>query len=226
MSTELKPFEFQSHTLHIVPDEKGNPWFIAKEVCDILGHTNSRKAIHDHCKKAGVTNRYIPTLSNNYSLIDEGNLYRLIIKSNKSEAEPFEAWVCDEVLPSIRKSGTYGNANPLGWNPSEGPLTLAEIERREQALKALSAQLAQAPAIVDAEMRKAMGINFVKAQKAVTRKALHDGVDLVVEMVREGCSREEIASATGKNLNCIRQTIFQARRDGLLPSLLVEGGAQ
>ena len=122
MSTELKPFEFQSHTLHIVPDEKGNPWFIAKEVCDILGHTNSRKAIHDHCKKAGVTNRYIPTLSNNYSLIDEGNLYRLIIKSNKSEAEPFEAWVCDEVLPSIRKTGSYAaQPRPLPEPPAKEP---------------------------------------------------------------------------------------------------------
>lgn len=41
------------------------------------------------------------------AFIDEGNLYRLIIKSKKPEAEAFESWVCDEVLPSIRKTGSY-----------------------------------------------------------------------------------------------------------------------
>lgn len=104
----LQAFQFQSHNLRIIPDENGEPWFIAKDACDILGYTNSRKAIADHCRQAGVTNRYIPQLSNTYTLIDEGNLYRLIIKSNKPESEAFESWVCDNMLPTVRKTGSYG----------------------------------------------------------------------------------------------------------------------
>lgn len=110
MSIQLVPFSFQAHQLRVQADEQGNPWFCAKDACDILGYVNSRDAVKNHCKTVGVANRYIPELSNTYTFITEGNLYRLIIKSNKPEAEPFEAWVCDEVLPAIRKSGSYGLA--------------------------------------------------------------------------------------------------------------------
>lgn len=88
---------------------KNEPWFCAKDICDILGYTNSRKTISDHCNAKGVTNRYILTNGGNQEMayINEGNLYRLMIKSQKPIARKFESWVCDEVLPSIRKYGTY-----------------------------------------------------------------------------------------------------------------------
>ena len=59
--------------------------------------------------KGGVTKRYTPTKSADQEMtfINEPNLYRLIIKSRKPEAEPFEAWVFEEVLPQIRKTGKY-----------------------------------------------------------------------------------------------------------------------
>lgn len=65
--------------------------------------------MQDHCKEAGVTKRYTPTTSGNQEItfINEPNLYRLIIKSRKPEAERFEAWVFEEVLPQIRKTGSY-----------------------------------------------------------------------------------------------------------------------
>ena len=75
----------------------------------MLGYANPRKAISDHCKEKGVTKRY--TLSSGGEqetiIINESNLYRLIIKSKKPEAERFERWVMEEVLPSIRKTGGY-----------------------------------------------------------------------------------------------------------------------
>jgi prophage antirepressor-like protein len=117
-------FQFQPFTIRVVADENGNPWFCAKDVCGILGYTNDSKAIKDHCKSDGVTNRYpiIDTLGRQQfpAFINEGNLYRLIIKSRKPEAEKFESWVCDEVLPAIRKTGRYVHrearpaAAPLG----------------------------------------------------------------------------------------------------------------
>jgi len=121
MTTQLQQYQFNTHQFRVIPDENGEPWFVAKDVCNILGYRNSSKAIKDHCRKSGITNSYTPALSNTYNLIDEGNLYRLIIKSNKPQSEPFENWVCDEVLPSIRKTGLYqfpGTANKETNNKS------------------------------------------------------------------------------------------------------------
>ena len=85
----------------------GEPYFVATDVATALGYTNPRKAVNDHCK--GVTKRDTPTSSGvqSMSYINEGDLYRLIMKSKLPSAEKFERWVMDEVLPSIRKTGSY-----------------------------------------------------------------------------------------------------------------------
>lgn len=85
----------------------GKPYFVATDVATALGYTNPRKAISDHCK--GVTKRDTPTSSGvqQMSYINEGELYRLIMKSKLPSAEKFEKWVMEEVLPSIRKNGGY-----------------------------------------------------------------------------------------------------------------------
>lgn len=85
----------------------GNPYFVANDVANALGYSNPRKAIIDHCK--GVTKRDTPTSSGvqSMSYINEGDLYRLIMKSKLPSAEKFESWVMDEVLPTIRKTGSY-----------------------------------------------------------------------------------------------------------------------
>lgn len=109
-------FQFNNTAIRTLLDEQGEPLFCAKDVCDVLDYTNSSKAISDHCRPSGVTKRYVTSEAEaskarenqEMTFINEGNLYRLIIKSNKPEAEPFETWVCDEVLPSIRKTGKYG----------------------------------------------------------------------------------------------------------------------
>ncbi len=105
----LQHYQFQSHNLRIIPDEHGEPWFIAKDVFVILGYANHKDMTKKLCRAQGVSKRYISELSNTYTIIDEGNLYRIIIKSNKPQSEPFESWVCDEVLPSIRKTGAYSS---------------------------------------------------------------------------------------------------------------------
>lgn len=85
----------------------GKPYFVGTDVAKALGYSNPRKAILDHCK--GVTKRDTPTSSGvqSMSYINEGDLYRLIMKSKLPSAEKFESWVMDEVLPSIRKHGGY-----------------------------------------------------------------------------------------------------------------------
>lgn len=84
--------------------------FCGNDIAKALGYQNPRKAIRDHCKNHGVTNRSIidklgRTQETNF--IDEGNLYRLIIRSKLPSAEKFEHWIFDDVLPTIRKHGMY-----------------------------------------------------------------------------------------------------------------------
>jgi prophage antirepressor-like protein len=88
---------------------KNEPYFCAADVCAVLAYKNTSKAISDNCREKGITKRY--TLTNGGKqetlFINEGNLYRLILKSNMPAAVKFEDWVCEDVLPSLRKYGKY-----------------------------------------------------------------------------------------------------------------------
>lgn len=89
----------------------GKPYFPATACAKILGNTNPRKAVIDHCRGDGVTKRDVIDSMGRKQIakfISEGNLYRLITHSKLSAAERFEKWVFDEVLPTIRKTGGYG----------------------------------------------------------------------------------------------------------------------
>jgi prophage antirepressor-like protein len=102
-------FNFENHNVRTILDENGENLFFAKDVCDVLGYANSRKAVSDHCKEKGVTKRDTLTNSGIQALnyINESNPMRLVVKSKLPAAEKFEAWVFEEVLPKIRKTGKY-----------------------------------------------------------------------------------------------------------------------
>ena len=87
---------------------KGEPWFVAKDVCDVLGLKNSRDTMSslDEDEK-GVAISDTPGGKQSVAIINESGLYSLILKSRKPEAKAFKKWVTSEVLPSIRKYGYY-----------------------------------------------------------------------------------------------------------------------
>lgn len=94
----------------------GKEWFPATQCARILGYSDPFKAIKLHCNSEGWVN--CPVLINGgtqqVKYINEGNLYRLIVSSKLPQAEKFERWVFDEVLPSIRHNGGYvGNVEEL-----------------------------------------------------------------------------------------------------------------
>ena len=107
MNTEIQTFNFNSATMRTLTDENGDPWFVAKDVCNILGLENSRKATAelDSDEKNTVTiSDGIPG-NPNKTIISEPGLYKLIMRSHKPEAKEFQRWVTHEVLPTIRKTG-------------------------------------------------------------------------------------------------------------------------
>ena len=109
MNTELQTFTFDDTPLRTLTDEAGDPWFVAKDVCDILGLENSRKATAelDSDEKNTVTISDGIAGNPNKTIISEPGLYKLIMRSRKREAKGFQRWVTHEVLPSIRKRGAY-----------------------------------------------------------------------------------------------------------------------
>ncbi len=101
----------------------GEPWFVGKDICDLLGLANSRKSLQalDEDEK-GVTNGY--TLGGNQELtvINESGLYHLIFISRKPEAKSIRRWVTGTVLPSIRRTGSYSVSNERPESTKRLPL--------------------------------------------------------------------------------------------------------
>lgn len=121
----LIPFQFGASPIRVVEID-GEPWFVGKDVCGVLGYVNTTDAMSKHCR--GVAKRY-PILDSlgrtqEARVLNEANVLRLIINSNMPAAEKFEAWVFEEVLPTIRRTGSY----------SVGPARLAPVADDFRAL--------------------------------------------------------------------------------------------
>ena len=87
----------------------GEPWFVGKDVAEVLGYSNPQKAVRDHVdlEDRGVNEMVTPGGTQNISLINESGLYSLILSSKLPRAKDFKRWVTSEVLPSIRRTGVY-----------------------------------------------------------------------------------------------------------------------
>ena len=103
-------FCFNSHEVRTLIKD-GEPWFLARDVTDILGYKDSAGAVRKHCKSPFLFNSAIPheLTSSPFgaTIIPERDVYRLIMKSKLPGAVQFEEWVVAEVLPSLRRNGSY-----------------------------------------------------------------------------------------------------------------------
>lgn len=92
-----------------VVEHEGQPWFVASDVAKALGYERPNDAVNAHCKKLNkFSYGNSPQGAMPYNIIPESDVYRLVMRSNLPSAERFQDWVCEEILPSIRKTGHYG----------------------------------------------------------------------------------------------------------------------
>tara|TARA_R110001583_G_scaffold134993_1_gene286772 strand:+ start:2176 stop:2901 length:726 start_codon:yes stop_codon:yes gene_type:complete len=132
------PFKFSTSDVRVV-ERDGDPWFVAKDVSEILGYPSAPQMtrILDDDEKG------MHTLGGDQelSIISESGLFHAALKSRKPEAKPFRKWVTSEVLPSVRKTGGYGQQAVDFNNPAQlrGFLLQAteEIEKRDQHIAVL-----------------------------------------------------------------------------------------
>lgn len=134
MSKNLIPFAFEGRTIRALTDELGDPLWVGKDICDALGYANHNDAMRDHCRGVAKT-RPIPDALGRMQetrVLAEADVLRLIMRSNLPTAQKFEAWVTEEVLPSIRETGAY--VAPNAQTPAVPTLYLEQsIELLQQS---------------------------------------------------------------------------------------------
>lgn len=112
--SNLSVFSFhESHEVRVQLID-GQPWFCLRDVCEVLSVDRTSRLLRDLDEK-GVADCHIPTNGGKQSqkFVNEPNLYRIIFRSNKPEAKHFQDWVFNEVLPTIRQTGSYHSPKPV-----------------------------------------------------------------------------------------------------------------
>lgn len=109
MNNSIQRFDFKGAALRTLTDENGEPWFVAKDVCDVLELSNVGQALArlDNDEKSSITLNDGTPGNPNRAIVSESGLYALVLASRKPEAHEFKRWVTHEVLPQIRKTGGY-----------------------------------------------------------------------------------------------------------------------
>ena len=210
-SSAIKLFENPLFKVRVIM-RLGDPWFVAKDACDCLEIADVSQA----CKNLDDDEKQVVARSPELSLlfressnaptmtlISESGLYTLIMRSNKPEAKVFRKWVTSEVLPSIRKTGSYSVSQPTLAIPKTLPEALRayadEVERREAAEK--RALTAETELISEKEAHEKDNEDF------------KNGLDILnAQKAQIGSEREATAMATAsaKSRECKRLTAENA----------------
>ncbi|PEP86116.1 phage antirepressor [Bacillus pseudomycoides] len=175
--------------------KEGKEYFPATDVAKALGYANPHDAVKKHCKQDGVAFCEVVISEKNQTVekkfINEPNLYRLIVKSKLPQAEQFEKWVFEEVLPSIRKHGAYMTDQALEQavtNPDFmiGLLTNLK-EEKQKRIEAERKILQQQPLVTFAEAVQVSTnlISIKQLANLMKQKGIDTGQNRLFEWLRE-----------------------------------------
>lgn len=172
---------------------EGKEYFPAVEVAAQLGYSNPHNAIDRHCRERGTSFQGVLTTGGiqQKKFIDEGNLYRLIIRSKLPEAERFEKWVFDEVLPSVRKTGGYVGNDELfiqTYLPDADEQTKTLFKTTLQTLKAQNEQVAtMKPKVLFAEAVESSESSVLVGElaKVIQQNGIDIGQNRLFEWLRD-----------------------------------------
>lgn len=222
----LIPFNFETKEIRVITDESNQPWFVAKDVCEVMEYANHKTALElldqDEVGKSYLIdsiNRKQETLT-----INESGLYTLIIRSNKPKAKEFRKWVTSVVLPSIRKTGSYSinqEAPVIDVLPEPESVTALVPIKQPKKTQINAAKLAKdirAWKEIASEIFNLEG-NQLLLSTISAIKYQYDGLDLVQALnlsphmpaenqVSQHYSVTDLAKQTGKNLSAAKLNII------------------
>lgn len=141
---------------------KNEPWFVGKDVAEVLGYTNPSKALADHVDTEDkLNNETLLSLGQRGGwLINESGLYSLILSSKLPSAKKFKRWVTSEVLPSIRKTGSYGKPMSQLEIAQYSLNLLLEQERKLKAVEAQQGEQVKRLDIIDSRLEVLNGVHI------------------------------------------------------------------
>jgi len=181
MKQQLVPFDFEGSQVRVVTDAQGEPWFVAADVLSTI--SLDRKALErlDDDEK-GVNSIHTPGGTQEMTTVNEPGLYALVLGSRKAEAKRFKRWVTHEVLPAIRKTGSYA-VSAMAALP-------APTQDRVTSLLLIGEAVAKVPGVK-------VGIAM-----AATLTCIHENTGLTIETLRRAlpAANEPICSLNATQL--------------------------
>lgn len=163
--SQLIPFQFDGASIRVVEID-GEPWFVGKDVCEALGYADPTNAMKQHCREGVVKRHPLHTAGGvqEVRVLNEANVLRLIINSRLPAAERFEAWVFEEVLPMIRRTGSYAAPGTLAALP-------APTQDRVSAILLIGEAIAKVPG-VKAGIAAAATLNCIRENTGIEVETL------------------------------------------------------
>ncbi|MFZ5770519.1 MAG: BRO family protein [Thermodesulfobacteriota bacterium] len=185
----IVPYYFEGNKVRTLVDDQGELWFVAKDVCGILELVNSREALkgldEDELMSEKLTSG---GQLREMNLISESGLYTLIVRSNKPQAKPFRRWVTHDVLPAIRRTGSYSCAIGQDAGRDQAAKNILKackiIESELRVCKKLGIDLATARHLAVASAFQATGIDYAPLLPA---RPSDQDLDSILSFVDESC---------------------------------------
>lgn len=184
---ELQIFENSEFGSVRTAEIDGKPYFMASDVAKALGYSRPNDAVSAHCRATVKHSTHISGKMQEVNFIPEGDIYRLVIKSQLPEAERFERWVFDEVLPSIRKHGMYAEDELLD-NPDlliSVAQKLKEERERSKALKAENDRMRPKEIFADAVSASDTAILIGELAKILKQNGIDIGQNRLFDWMRD-----------------------------------------
>ena len=230
-------------TVRTTIDEKGDPWFCAKDLCDVLGYKNSSCAVNQHVRSSDVAKRYVARLAKNrfgvcegkmqvvqMIFVNESGFYALVLGSKLASAVKFKDWVTSVVLPQIRKTGGYipvkeGESEEETIRNAEEILR-ATLKKKEELLEQQKKLIEEQKARLDGQKAwiADQDARLIQQKALLHQQEVQMGLDkkLIGEQDEEirrlnGVVDEQVVNIARKGENIIH---LEHQVDGLMPKAI------
>ena len=230
-------------TVRTATDEKGEPWFCAKDLCDVLGYKNSSCAVNQHVRSSDVAKRYVARLAKNrfgvcegkmqnvlMNFVNESGFYALVLGSKLPSAVKFKDWVTSVVLPQIRKTGGYipvkeGESEEETIRNAEEILR-ATLKKKEELLEQQKKLIEEQKARLDGQKAwiADQDARLIQQKALLHQQEVQMGLDkkLIGEQDEEirrlnGVVDEQVVNIARKGENIIH---LEYQVDGLMPKAI------
>ncbi|MGR6899585.1 phage antirepressor [Rummeliibacillus sp. BSL5] len=189
---QLQMFNFENQKIRII-DKEGEPWFVGKDVANVLGYSDTYGALKKHVDLEDKQNCQNSSFESNRGLtiINESGMYSLVLSSKLESARRFKRWVTSEVIPSIRKHGTYMTTDTIEKVLTD-PDTIIKIatQLKEEQAKRMAAEAQverQKPKVLFASAVEASETSILIGQlaKIITQNGIKIGQNRLFEWMRE-----------------------------------------